>query len=51
MFEVGGIGKIMQLGGMETMIVSGAEHIQWVQHGAREVNLYQCTECKEVKIY
>ena len=69
MFEVGGIGKSMELGGMETMIVNNLdafidmtnkfpestlkllEHRQWVQRGQREIKLYQCPGCKEVKIY
>ena len=42
-----------QLGEMRTMKVEGTnlETTQWYQTGVREKMLYQCPECKDVKIY
>jgi len=49
MFEIGGIGKGVELGEMRE--VEGSEHSQWHQTGMREIKLYQCTEDKTIVIY
>ena len=49
MFEVGGIGKKMELGEMRK--VEGSEYSRWHQTGVREIKLYQCPEDKTVAIY
>lgn len=54
MLELGGIGKSIQIGEFDPpAIVNGkpAGMSLWRQTGIREQKLYQCPECKEVKIY
>ncbi len=48
MIEVGGIGKNIQLG--EYRQQPDSEYKIWYQTGVREEKLYQCPECKDVKI-
>lgn len=51
MLEVGGIGKVMELGeyrdnGLET---NGGQRLQfWYKTGQREIKLYQCPEDKTI---
>jgi len=49
MFEIGGIGKGMELGEMRE--VEGSEHSQWHRTGMREIKLYQCPEDKTITIW
>ena len=53
MVEVGGIGKTEQLEEMREYTIEGTDmkQSQWYQTGQREQKLYQCPECKDVKIY
>lgn len=48
MFEVGGIGKHEQLG--EYRKDPNSEYSLWHETGVREHKLYQCPECKDIKI-
>lgn len=49
MFEIGEINKPVEIG--EYRKSEGSEISVWHQTGLREVKLYQCPECKDVKIY
>ena len=48
MFEIGGIGKNIQIGDFTHDMGNGMK--QWEQTGMREAKLYQCPECKDIKI-
>lgn len=48
MLEIGGIGKNIQVG--EYRKQENSQYSIWHQTGIREIKLYQCPKCKEVKI-
>lgn len=56
MFPIGEVGTYVDYGEEKTMILVDkdnkpyGEHKQW-EGGRRVCKLYQCPECKEVKIY
>ena len=47
MVEIGGIGKNEQIGEYRQ---NDNEYMLWHQTGVREQMLYQCPECKDIKI-
>jgi len=48
MFEIGGIGKLEQIGKLYQP--SNSKYTGWCQTGEIEQKLYQCPECKYIKI-
>lgn len=50
MFEICNTGVNIGIGGMETMIVNGMEHRQYVHKGIRIQKLYQCPEDKTIAV-
>ena len=54
MFEIGGIGKNEQIGEFDKPVSVEGKPVgmsMWRQTGIREQKLYQCPECKDVKIF
>ena len=51
MIEVGGTGKILQIGEYKDCgMVDGKQMQSWVETGVREQKLYQCPEDKKIAL-